>query len=105
MEIQFKIFRILRLEILLTVAQPASLRVAPGGAGVRPEHVPLCVLHHEDGRTLVADAACHLLEGPAVSLGGEEEPPVCSVLQQEVGVDEEDGGVVKAGAVLLNSVW
>ena len=30
-----------------------------------------------------------------------EEPPVLSVLQQQVGVDEEDGGIVKASAVLL----
>ena len=30
-----------------------------------------------------------------------EEPPVFSVLQQQIGVDEEDGGIVKASAVLL----
>ena len=53
-----------------------------------PEHVSLRVLHHEDGGALVADAAGHLLQGPAMRLGGEEEPPVCSVLQQQVGVDE-----------------
>ena len=67
-----------------------------------PEHVSLRVLHHEDGGALVADAAGHLLQGPAVRLRGEEEPPVCSVLQQQVGVDEEDGRVVETGAVFLN---
>ena len=36
-----------------------------------------------------------------MSLGAVEEPPVLPVLQQEVGVDEQDRGVVKAGAVLL----
>ena len=66
-----------------------------------PERVSLRVLHHEDGGALVADAAGHLLQGPAMRLCGEEEPPVCSVLQQQVGVDEEDGGVIKTGAVLL----
>ena len=30
-----------------------------------------------------------------------EEPPVLPVLQQQVGVDEQDRGVVQAGAVLL----
>ena len=85
----------------LTVSHPAALRVAPGGAGVSPEHVSLRVLHHEDGGALVADAAGHLLQGPAVRLRGEEEPPVCSVLQQQVGVDEEDGCVIKTGAVVL----
>ena len=69
-----------------------------------PEHVALRVFHHEDGGTLVTDPAGNLLQGPRVGLGGEEEPPVRSVLQQEVGVDEEDGGVVKAGAVLLSRV-
>ena len=36
-----------------------------------------------------------------MGLGGEKEPPVGPVLQQQVGVDEEDGGVIKTGAVLL----
>ena len=67
-----------------------------------PEHVSLRVLHHQYGGALVADAAGHLLQGPAVRLCGEEEPPVCSVLQQQVGVDEEDGRVVETGAVFLN---
>ena len=34
-------------------------------------------------------------------LGAVEEPPVLPVLQQQVGVDEQDRGVVQAGAVLL----
>ena len=85
----------------LTVADPAALGVAPGGAGVGPEHSPLRVLHHQDGRAPVADPAGHLLQRPLVGLGGEEEPPVSPVLQQQVGVDEEDGRVVKTGAVFL----
>ena len=66
----------------LTVADPAALGVAPGGAGVGPEHSPLRVLHHKDGRAPVADPAGHLLQRPLVGLGGEEEPPVSPVLQQ-----------------------
>ena len=85
----------------LTVSHPATLRVAPGGAGVGPEHLPLRVLHHQDGRALVADPAGQLLQWPAMGLGREKEPPVGPVLQQQVGVDEEDGGVIKTGAVLL----
>ena len=65
------------------------------------KHVPLRVLHHQDGRTLVTDPAGHLLQRPPVGLSGEEKPPVRPVLQQQVGVDEEDGRVVKTGAVLL----
>ena len=68
------------------------------------EHVPLSVLHHQDGRTLVTNPAGHLFEGPLVGLRGEEEPPVSSILQQEVGVDEEYGGVIKTGAVVLSHV-
>ena len=30
-----------------------------------------------------------------------KKPPVLSVFQQQIGVDEEDGGIVKASAVLL----
>ena len=66
-----------------------------------PEHVSLNVLHHQYGGALVADAAGHLLQGPAMRLRGEEEPPVGPVLQQQVGVDEQDGRVIKTGAVLL----
>ena len=36
-----------------------------------------------------------------MSLRAVEEPPVLPVLQQQVGVDEQDRGVVQAGAVLL----
>ena len=35
-------------------------------------------------------------------LGAVEEPPVLPVLQQEVGVDEQDGRIVQTGAVLLD---
>ena len=85
----------------LTVTNPAALRVAPGGAGVGPEHSALAVLHHQDGRTLVTDPAGHLLQRPPVGLSGEEKPPVRPVLKQQVGVDEEDGRVVQTGAVFL----
>ena len=65
------------------------------------EHSPLAVLHHQDGRALVTDPLGHLLQRPPVGLSGEEKPPVSSVLQQQVRVDEEDGRVVQTGAVFL----
>ena len=67
-----------------------------------PEHSALAVLHHQDGGPLVTDPAGHLLQRPPVALSGEEKSPVCPVLQQQVGVDEEDGRVVETGAVFLN---
>ena len=45
----------------LPVADPAALGVAPGGAGVRPEHIPLRVLHHQHRGALVLDPAAQLL--------------------------------------------
>ena len=66
-----------------------------------PEHLPLPVLHHQDGRAPVTDPAGQLLQRPPVGLRGEEEPPVGPVLQKQVGVDEQDGRVIKTGAVLL----
>ena len=45
----------------LPVADPPALGVAPGGAGVRPEHIPLRVLHHQHRGALVLDPAAQLL--------------------------------------------
>ena len=50
-----------KLKFSLTVADPATLCVTPGGAGVSPEHVTVSVLHHEHRGALVQDPGHQLL--------------------------------------------
>ena len=70
-------------------------------AGVGTEHLPLLVLHHQDGGAPVTDLLRHLLQRPRILLSGEEEPPVISNLRLEVVVDEVKVIFVKRGAVGL----
>ena len=52
-------------------------------------------LDNEDGGSVVADPGGHLSQAFVVGGGREQEPPVLSVLKQEVGVDEQDAGELK----------
>ena len=65
------------------------------------KHMTRSVPDHNDGGALVAYPVCHFLQGPGVGVAGVEEPPVLPVLQQQVCVDEQDGGIVQTGAILL----
>ena len=77
-------------EEALAIAHPSTLGVNPAGGGVPAKHIPFCVLHHEDGGALVANPAGHFPQALVMLFGGVKEPPVLPVLQQQVGVDEED---------------
>ena len=79
-------------EEALAIAHPSTLGVDPAGGGVCTKHIPLGVLHHEDGGALVAHPARNFRQALVMLFGRVEEAPVLPVLQEQVGVDEEDAG-------------
>merc|ERR1712107_259000 len=85
----------------LTITNPAPLSVAPGCARVSPEHIAFSDFNNQNCGSLVTNPLCHLLESSGVFGSTVKESPVLSVLQQQVGVDEEDGSIVKTSTVLF----
>ena len=77
---------------LVDACAPKTLPSVSLGADIRYDILMLTNLDDKDGGSVVADPWGHLGQALVVRGGGVEEPPVLPVLQQQVGVDEQDAG-------------